>query len=111
MITTRPGLALVASAAAPPGATLIAQEHMNHGAHRAALAKDLRAAYARMDVLSVLTSGDLADYTRELAGAPVRVVQIPNAVPPLDDRPAGGPRRAARDRRGPAHAARRASTC
>jgi glycosyltransferase involved in cell wall biosynthesis len=87
VVSTRPGLALVASAAAPPGATLIAQEHMNHGAHRPALAKDLRAAYARMDVLSVLTSGDLADYGRELAGAPVRVVQIPNAVPPLDDEP------------------------
>ncbi len=85
VITTRPGLALVAAAAAPPGATLIAQEHMNHGAHRPALAKDLRQGFARMDVLSVLTSGDLADYTRELAGAPVRVVQIPNAVPPLDD--------------------------
>ena len=40
-----------------------------------------------MDVLSVLTSGDLADYERELAAAPTRVVQIPNAVPPLD----GGP--------------------
>jgi glycosyltransferase involved in cell wall biosynthesis len=87
VITTRPGLALLASAAAPPGATLIAQEHMNHGAHRPGLARDLRAAYGRMDVLSVLTSGDLGDYTRELAGAPVRVVQIPNAVPPLDDGP------------------------
>ena len=35
----------------------------------------------------MLTSGDLADYARELAGAPTRVVQIPNAVPPLDDGP------------------------
>ena len=60
---------------------------MNHGAHRPALAADLRKAYARMDVLSVLTSGDLADYGRDLAGAPTRVVQIPNAVPPLDDGP------------------------
>src|SRR5918995_1364155 len=88
VITTRPGLALAASALAPPGATTIAQEHMNFGAHRPALAKDLRAGYGRIDVLSVLTSGDLADYERELAAAPVRVVRIPNAVPPLDDGPA-----------------------
>jgi len=87
VITTRPGLALLAGAAAPPGATLIAQEHMNFGAHRPSLARDLRTGYARMDVLSVLTSGDLADYARELAAAPVRVVQIPNAVPPLDGDP------------------------
>jgi glycosyltransferase involved in cell wall biosynthesis len=87
VITTRPGLALATSALAPPAATIIAQEHMNFGAHRPALAKDLRAGYGRMDVLSVLTSGDLADYARELTAAPVRVVLIPNAVPPLDDGP------------------------
>ena len=87
VITTRPGLAVAAAALAAPGAARIAQEHMNHGAHRPALASDLRRAYARMDVLSVLTSGDLADYGRDLAGAPTRVVQIPNAVPPLDDGP------------------------
>jgi glycosyltransferase involved in cell wall biosynthesis len=88
VISTRPGLALAAAALAPPGATTIAQEHMNFGAHRPALAADLRRhGYGRMDVLAVLTSGDLADYERELAAAPTRVVQIPNAVPPLD----GGP--------------------
>ena len=42
MITTRPGLAVAAAALAAPGATTIAQEHMNHGAHRPALAADLR---------------------------------------------------------------------
>ena len=91
VISTRPGLALAAAALTPPGATTIAQEHMNFGAHRPALAADLRRhGYGRMDVLSVLTSGDLADYRRELAAAPTRVVQIPNAVPPLDGRPPAG---------------------
>ena len=33
VISTRPGLALAAAALAPPGATTIAQEHMNFGAH------------------------------------------------------------------------------
>ena len=88
VITTRPGRARAAAALAPPEATTIAQEHMNFGAHRPALAADLRSrGYGRMDALSVLTSGDLADYGRELAGARTRVVQIPNAVPPLDDGP------------------------
>ena len=87
VITTRPGLALAAAALAPPEATTIAQEHMNFGAHRPALAADLRKGYGRMDALSVLTSGDLADYARELAGARTRVVRIPNAVPPLDHGP------------------------
>ena len=44
---------------------------MNHGARRQALAADLRGGGTRrMDALSVLTSGDLADYGRDLAGAP-----------------------------------------
>jgi glycosyltransferase involved in cell wall biosynthesis len=88
VISTRPGLARAAAALAPPDATTVAQEHMNFGAHRPALAADLRRrGYSRMDALSVLTSGDLTDYRRDLAGAPTRVVQIPNAVPPLDDGP------------------------
>ena len=41
----------------------------------------------RMDALSVPTSGDLADYGRGARRRAARVVQIPNAVPLLDDGP------------------------
>ena len=81
VIATRPAWALLASAAAPPDAITIAQEHMNLRAHRPALAADVRRRYAGLDALVVLTEGDRADY-RELDG--VRVERIPNPTPPLD---------------------------
>jgi glycosyltransferase involved in cell wall biosynthesis len=81
VIATRPAWALLAAAAAPPDAIVVAQEHMNLRAHRPALAADVRRRYADLEALVVLTEGDRADY-RELAG--VRVERIPNPTPPLD---------------------------
>jgi len=81
VIATRPAWALLAAAAAPPDAIVVAQEHMNLRAHRPALAADVRRRYADLDALVVLTEGDRADY-RELAG--VRVERIPNPTPPLE---------------------------
>ena len=81
VIATRPAWALLATAAAPPGAVTVAQEHMNLRAHRPALAADVRRRYADLDALVVLTEGDRADYSA-LAG--LRVERIQNPTPPLD---------------------------
>jgi glycosyltransferase involved in cell wall biosynthesis len=81
VIATRPAWALMATAAAPPDAVIVAQEHMNLRAHRPALAADVRRRYADLDALVVLTEGDRDDY-RALPG--LRVERIPNPTPPLD---------------------------
>jgi glycosyltransferase involved in cell wall biosynthesis len=80
VIATRPAWALLAAAAAPPDAVVVAQEHMNLRAHRPALAADVRRRYRDLDALVVLTEGDRADY-RELG---LRVERIPNPTPPVD---------------------------
>jgi glycosyltransferase involved in cell wall biosynthesis len=83
VITTRPAYAIIAAAAAPPTARVIAQEHMNFGAHRPRLARAVRRAFGRLGTLVVLTEGDRRDYATALAGRSTRVVVIPNAVTDL----------------------------
>jgi glycosyltransferase involved in cell wall biosynthesis len=77
VLATRPAWALLAAAAAPPDAIVVAQEHMNFHAHRPALAADVRRRYRALDALVVLTEADRADYA---AIAP-HVVRIPNPTP------------------------------
>ena len=55
---------------------------MNFNAHRRGLERDLRRRYRSLDALAVLTEEDRRDYEAALGGA-TRVVQLPNAVPPL----------------------------
>jgi glycosyltransferase involved in cell wall biosynthesis len=77
VLATRPAWALLAAAAAPPRAIVVAQEHLNFHAHRPALAADVRRRYRELDALVVLTEGDRKDY----AGLVPRVVRIPNPTP------------------------------
>jgi glycosyltransferase involved in cell wall biosynthesis len=93
VIGTRPAFNLVLAALASPGVVTIGQEHMHFGAHRPRLAADIRRWYPRLDALAVLTEDDLRDYREALAGTPMRIERIPNALPrlgggtsPLDDR-------------------------
>jgi glycosyltransferase involved in cell wall biosynthesis len=81
LITTRPSLNLLAAELAPPGVVTIGQDHMNLGSYRAEIRRAIRRRYGRLTVLSVLTRAALADYEEALAGAAVRVVRIPNALP------------------------------
>jgi glycosyltransferase involved in cell wall biosynthesis len=83
VIGTRPSLNFLAAALSGPGAAVVAQEHMNVTAHSRPLARDIRRRYRRADMLAVLTEADRRDYEELLAGAATRVVQVPNAVPPL----------------------------
>ena len=82
VVGTRPSFNLLASALAPEGTVTVAQEHMNFNAHRRGLERDLRRRYRSLDALAVLTEEDRRDYEAALGGA-TRVVQLPNAVPPL----------------------------
>ena len=82
VVGTRPSFNLLASALAPEGTVTVAQEHMNFSAHRRGLERDLRRRYRSLDALAVLTEEDRRDYETALGGA-TRVVQLPNAVPPL----------------------------
>ena len=82
VVGTRPSFNLLASALAPEGTVTVAQEHMNFNAHRRGLERDVRRRYRSLDALAVLTEEDRRDYEAALGGA-TRVVQLPNAVPPL----------------------------
>lgn len=83
LVATRPAYTALAARLAPPGVTVVGQEHMHFHAHRPALAREMRRSYRRLDALAVLTEADRRDYAALLGGAPTRVVRIPNALPPL----------------------------
>ncbi|HEU5159773.1 MAG TPA: glycosyltransferase family 4 protein [Streptosporangiaceae bacterium] len=90
LIGTRPSLNLLVADAAPRGVLTIGQDHMNLGSYRRELRAAIVRRYRRLDVVAVLTATSLADYSAALAGAPVKVVKIPNSLPALPGGPATG---------------------
>lgn len=84
LVTTRPGLNVIAARFARPEVTVIGQEHQYFARYRPSLRAKMGAAYGRLDVVATLTESDARDYREVLVGTPTRVVRIPNAVPPLD---------------------------
>ncbi|GAA2400242.1 hypothetical protein GCM10010191_04220 [Actinomadura vinacea] len=87
LIGTRPSLNLLVAELAPRGVVTVGQDHMNLASYRPGLRREIERAYRRLTAVSVLTERSRADYTAALAGAPTRVVRIPNALPGLP----GGP--------------------
>jgi glycosyltransferase involved in cell wall biosynthesis len=79
LITTRPGLNLIATFLAPPGLVLIGQEHMHLREHAEELQESMRSEYRKLTTLSVLTRRDRRRYAEHLEKPP-RLVWIPNAV-------------------------------
>ena len=79
LVTTRPGLNIVAAELRPPGMTLVGLEQMNLGHHVKPLRKRMAKTYPRLDVLVVLTEQDREAYERLLNGK-LKLVVIPNTV-------------------------------
>jgi glycosyltransferase involved in cell wall biosynthesis len=86
LVTTRPGLNLLAASFAPERLIRVAQDHMNLAAYPAGLRKAIVRAYPRLDAVTVLTGHDLAAW--RATGAPVRLARIPNGIPPWPHPPA-----------------------
>lgn len=87
LIGTRPSLNLLAAELAPRGVVTIGQDHMNLGAYRPGLRREILRGYRGLTAVSVLTERSLHAYTEALDGSAARVVHIPNALPELP----GGP--------------------
>ena len=87
LITTRPGLNLLAAEIAPPGLVTIGQEQMHLGNHDRVIRRAMARLYPRLDALVALTDGDAGRY-RELVGDGLRVVTIPNTVRAMPGPPA-----------------------
>ncbi len=81
LVTTRPGLNLLAARFAARGSIRVAQEHMNLESYSPSLRAAIGKAYRKFDAVVVLTPRDEAGYARLLAGSGVRVDAIPNGVP------------------------------
>jgi glycosyltransferase involved in cell wall biosynthesis len=86
LITTRPGLNLLAAELSPPGYILVGQEHMHLSSHAKKLRTAMPKQYPKLDALAVLTERDRDAYQRMLDGK-ARVALIPNTV-----REMGGPK-------------------
>ena len=87
LITTRPGLHLLAARFAPPGVLVVAREHDNFTKARPAVRTSLLALAGGVDALSTLTRADERDYADLLGERGVHVFQAPNALAPLSGQP------------------------
>ena len=84
LITTRPGLNLIAALLRPPGLAIVGCEQMHLGAHDPELLREMQRLYPRLDAFVVLTEGALRDYDAHLSGR-VKLARIPNSARELGD--------------------------
>jgi glycosyltransferase involved in cell wall biosynthesis len=82
LISTRPGLNLIAAEISPPGLVTIGQEQMHLRNHDPVIRRAMSRLYPRLDALAALTDRDAQRY-RQLVGDRLRVVTIPNTVRPM----------------------------
>ncbi|GAA2634135.1 glycosyltransferase family 4 protein [Actinomadura fulvescens] len=79
LVTTRPGLNLLAARHAPERLVRVAQDHMHLGRYKPAVRAAILDDYPRLDAVVSLTRGDRAEYDRALGGR-VRTAHIPNPL-------------------------------
>lgn len=80
LVTTRPGLSLLAAGLAPRRLIRVAQDHRRLDSYHPAVRDALLRAYRRFDAVTVLTERDHAAFRRALEGSDARLEWIPNAV-------------------------------
>jgi glycosyltransferase involved in cell wall biosynthesis len=90
LIGTRPGINVYLARFGPRRALRIAQEHLRHDAHGKRLRAELARHYRSMDALVTMTEADARVYRRRMPLPGVRVVSVPNIVPPVDVPPSDG---------------------
>ncbi|WP_051467702.1 glycosyltransferase family 4 protein [Actinomadura oligospora] len=89
LIGTRPSLNMLLAELAPKDVVTIGQDHRHLAGYRPTVRAEMRRRYGRLTVLTTLTETARAEFAEALAGTPVRIVVIPNALPELN----GGPSR------------------
>ncbi|MFE0059841.1 glycosyltransferase family 4 protein [Streptomyces sp. NPDC059003] len=90
IIGTRPGINVYLARFGPRRALRIAQEHLRHDAHNKRLRAQLARHYRTLDAVVTTTEADAAVYRRKMALPGVRVLAVPNMVPPPDVAPSDG---------------------
>ena len=81
LVSTRPALNIITARFGRRSAVKVGQEHMYLLKHEAEIIDHITKSYGRLDAVAALTQRDADDFVRAL-GPGVRVVAIPNAVPP-----------------------------
>ena len=82
LVTTRPALNLLSARFGSRGVVRIGQDHMNLDTYKPPLRAAMLRAYPRLDAIAVLTEHDRDSYQAALGDASVRLVRIPNGIPP-----------------------------
>ncbi|MEU6845186.1 glycosyltransferase family 4 protein [Streptomyces sp. NPDC046716] len=90
VIGTRPGINVYLAKWGPKRALRIAQEHLRHDAHTKKLRSVLARYYRRLDALVTVTEEDAAVYRSRMRLPGVRVLAVPNIVPPPAVAPSDG---------------------
>ncbi|MFZ3559122.1 glycosyltransferase family 4 protein [Streptomyces sp. BH055] len=90
VIGTRPGLNVCLAQWGPKRALRIAQEHLRHDAHSGRLLRTLARRYRTLDALVTVTREDADVYRARMRLPGVRILSVPNIVPPTDVPPSDG---------------------
>lgn len=90
VIGTRPALNLCLARIGPPGIIKIAQEHTTHESLPATVRAAMRAYYPRLAASVTLTSADAAAFQAHTPVPGLRLLSIPNSVPPPRVPPSDG---------------------
>ncbi|MFI0240818.1 glycosyltransferase family 4 protein [Streptomyces sp. NPDC016845] len=90
VIGTRPGINVYLAKWGPRRALRIGQEHLRHDAHSKKLRAELARHYRRLDALVTMTEADAAVYRARVPLPGVRVLSVPNIVPPTTVAPSDG---------------------
>ncbi|NEB74711.1 glycosyltransferase family 4 protein [Streptomyces sp. SID14478] len=90
VVGTRPGINVYLALWGPRGALRVGQEHLRHDAHGKKLLTVLAQRYRELDALVTMTEADAAVYRKRMALPGVRVLAVPNIVPPAPGPPSDG---------------------